>query len=257
MHYFDTHCHLQDERILGRIDAIMERARTAGVTHMLCCGTRESDWDAVADLAKTYDEIVPAFGLHPWFVRDRSAQWIERLESVLKAHPGAALGEIGLDHALDRRNDAEQAELFTTQLKLARRLHRPVSMHCRRAWGEMARILTQQCGLPDGGAIHSFSGSSDMIPQLEKLNVSLSFSGSITHDRNKKGVLAATIVSDNRLLIETDSPDIPPAGVGEGSNEPAIVVRVAQRLAEIRGSTVEKIADQTSANAMRIFSPGY
>jgi TatD DNase family protein len=253
MHYFDSHCHLQDDRLKDRINEVVGRAREVGVLHMLCCGTQESDWDAVADLAKTYPEIVPAFGLHPWFVGTRSASWIERLETLLNAYPGAALGEIGLDHALDQRNDAEQAEVFVAQLELARTLRRPVSMHCRRAWGEMVRILTQQCGLPDGGAIHSFSGSPDLIAQCERLHVSLSFSGSITHDRNKRGALAAAAVSPDRLLIETDSPDIPPAGVGEGSNEPAMVVRVAQRLAEIRGSTAEKIAEQTCSNAMRLF----
>ena len=253
MPFFDSHCHLHDERLKDRINEVVGRAREAGVAHMLCCGTQKSDWDAVIDLARRYHEIVPAFGLHPWFVGTRSAAWIERLETLLKAHPGAAIGEIGLDHALDQRNDAEQTDVFIAQLKLARRLHRPVSMHCRRAWGEIARILTQQCGLPNGGAIHSFSGSSDLIPQLEKLNVSVSFSGSVTHDRNRRGVLAAAAVSSDRLLIETDSPDIPPSGIGEGQNEPALLPRVAQRLAEIRGSTVEKIAEQTSSNGMRLF----
>jgi TatD DNase family protein len=256
MPFFDSHCHLQDKRLKDRINEVVGRAREAGVAHMLCCGTQESDWDAVIDLARRYHEIVPAFGLHPWFVGTRSAAWKERLETILKAHPDAPIGEIGLDHALDQRNDAEQAEVFVAQLKLARTLHRPVSMHCRRAWGEMVRILSQQYGFPDGGAIHSFSGSSDLIPQLEKLNVSVSFSGSITHDRNKKGTLAAAAVSPDRLLIETDSPDIPPSGIGEGQNEPALLPRVAQRLAEIRGSTAEKIAEQTYANAVRIFMPG-
>jgi len=255
MLYFDSHCHLQDDRFKGRITEVIVRAREAGVAHMLCCGTQESDWDAVADLAKTYHEIIPAFGLHPWFTGNRSATWIDRLQRLLETHPDATLGEIGLDHALDQRNDAEQAEVFIAQLKLARALHRPVSMHCRRAWGEIMRILEQQCGLPDGGAIHSFSGPLDLIAQCERLNVSLSFSGSITHDRNKKGAIAAAAVSPCHLLIETDSPDIPPSGVGQGQNEPALLPRVAQRLAEIRELLPEKMAEQTCTNAVRIFGP--
>ena len=257
MVYFDSHCHLQDDRLKDRISEVMVRARQAGVARMLCCGTQESDWDAVADLAKTYHEIIPAFGLHPWFVGSRSAAWIERLETFLKAHPGAALGEIGLDHALDHRNDAEQTEVFVAQLKLARILNRPVSMHCRRAWGDMVRILTQQCGLPNGGVIHSCSGPPDLIAKCERLNVSFSFSGSITHDRNKKGAIAAAAVSSDRLLIETDSPDIPPSGVEQGQNEPALLPRVAQRLAEIRGVAVDKIAEETCTNAVRIFGQRY
>jgi TatD DNase family protein len=255
MPYFDSHCHLQDERFKDRIGDVVNRARQAGVTYMLCCGTQESDWDAVADLAKRYLEIIPAFGLHPWFVGSRSANWLERLETLLKAHPEAALGEIGLDHAQDLRNDAEQTEVFVAQLKLARILNRPVSMHCRRAWGDMVRILTQQCGLPNGGVIHSCSGPPDLIAQCERLSVSFSFSGSITHDRNKKGAIAAAAVSFDRLLIETDSPDIPPSGVDQGQNEPALLPRVARRVAEIRGVAEEKIAELTFSNAMRIFGP--
>ncbi|MBN1129513.1 MAG: TatD family hydrolase [Chitinispirillaceae bacterium] len=251
---FDSHCHLQDDRLTGRLEEIITRARAAGLTFMLCCGTQESDWDAVASLAGKYPEIIPAFGLHPWFVVNRSEKWLERLEFNLKEHPKAVLGEIGLDHALDQRNDEQQRCVFISQLKLARSLHRPVSIHCRKAWSDLMRILDQQCGLPHGGAIHSYSGPTDLIGRLERLNVHLSFSGSITYDRNRRGCSAAAAVSDNRLLIETDSPDIPPLGIGRGENEPAHIGRVAQRLATIRGTTMERIAGYTFSNGTRLFT---
>ena len=249
----DTHAHLEG---IEDPSVAMAAAREAGVRAILAVGSGYSSNMKTLELSQQYAGCVfPAFGLHPWFTGNRSATWIDRLQRLLETHPDATLGEIGLDHALDQRNDAEQAEVFIAQLKLARALHRPVSMHCRRAWGEIMRILEQQCGLPDGGAIHSFSGPLDLIAQCERLNVSLSFSGSITHDRNKKGAIAAAAVSPCHLLIETDSPDIPPSGVGQGQNEPALLPRVAQRLAEIRELLPEKMAEQTCTNAVRIFGP--
>ena len=252
---FDSHCHLQNERCIGTIDVIMDRAGSAGVRHVLCCGTAEQDWESVRLLAMNHRGIIPAFGLHPWFVKERSLSWLEKLEKLLLAVPSATVGEIGLDHALDERIDDDQGVVFVAQLKLARRLSRPVSIHCRKAWGDLLDILTAQCGLPHGGAIHSFSGPADLIPRLVKLNASFSFSGSITFDRNRRGRASALAVPEERLLIETDAPDIPPRGIGDGANEPANCAMVAQTLAELRGCSIEEIGEVTSGNAIKLFVP--
>ena len=255
MRLFDAHCHLQDERTFAAAGEIIARAREAGVRHMLCCGTRESDWEAVRLLAGRYREIVPAFGLHPWFVNERSPGWLEKLETFLTALPHAAVGEIGLDHALDRRNDGDQATVLIEQLTLARSLRRPVSIHCRKAWGDMVRILNRQCGTPDGGAIHSYSGPPDLVRPLEELGLSLSFSGSLTYDRNRRGRLSAATAVEERLLVETDAPDISPVGIEQGKNEPAFVIEVVREIAEIRGKSVREIAEITCRNGERIFRP--
>jgi TatD DNase family protein len=228
MRLFDTHCHLQDTRIESRIAGIVDRAREAGVVRMLCCGTKEQDWDAVKRLSERFPEIVPAFGLHPWYIRERTGSWLERLEKLLREAPSAAVGEIGLDHAVENRDDKDQNAVFLAQLKLARKLERPVSLHCRKAWGTLIDILQKQCGTPDGGAVHSYSGPPDLVPRLQSMNVSLSFSGSVVHDRNRRGRLSLAAVSEEFLLVETDSPDIPLPGVEPGANEPAfcdIIVR--------------------------------
>jgi TatD DNase family protein len=253
MSLFDSHCHLQDERCIGRIAEILARAGAAGVTHMLCCGTAPSDWRAVATLAAKHPQVVPAFGLHPWFIAERPSDWLATLENFLRTFPQAAVGEIGLDHAAEKPNDTDQADVFIAQLTLARKLGRPVSIHCRKAWGDMLRILTEQCGLPHGGAIHSFSGSPDLIPRLTALNVSLSFSGSIIYERNRKGRACAAAVPEPFLLIETDSPDIPPPGVAPGENEPATTTLVATALSALRGCPVERIGEETTGNARRLF----
>jgi TatD DNase family protein len=253
MRLFDSHCHLQDKRILSSAGDIITRARDAGIEYLLCCGTSESDWEAVKSLSEHYDEVVPAFGLHPWYVSDRSDRWLEKLENNLSESPAAAVGEIGLDHGRDFKNHEEQSEVFIAQLKLARKLKRPVSLHCRRAWGSMMEILEKECGTPDGGAVHSYSGPPDLVSRLEALNVSISFSGSITQERNKRGRASLAVVSERFMLVETDSPDIPPRGVMPGSNEPAFCAAVVKKIAEHRGTTTDKIGEITFRNAARIF----
>ena len=253
MSLFDSHCHVQDERVFARVDEIIARARSAGVTRMLCCGTQESDWGAVSVLAGNYPEIIPAFGLHPWFIAGRSGEWLARLEALLAAFPSAAVAEVGFDHALEEKNHEEQAGVFLAQLKLARKYRRPLSIHCRKAWGDLLQILKQQCGLPDGGVIHSYSGAPELIAELEGLGASFSFSGSVTYDRNLRGRASAVAVSEHRLLIETDAPDIAPLGVGQGANEPANLVMIARTIAELRGKTQEEIGEITYGNAARIF----
>jgi TatD DNase family protein len=117
----------------------------------------------------------------------------------------------------------------------------------------MMEILERQCGTPDGGSMHSYSGPPDLVPQLEALNVSISFSGSITHERNRRGRAALAVVSERFLLVETDSPDIPPAGVMPDSNEPAYCAAIVRRMADLRGTTAETMGEITFRNAARIF----
>jgi TatD DNase family protein len=111
MSLFDTHCHLQNTALLNDIDGVLSRAAKAGVTRMLCCATCENDWQAVIDLAGSQGCIVPALGIHPWYMSGRSPDWLDKLEETAKKS-GAAIGEIGIDHDRDQRNDEEQHAVF-------------------------------------------------------------------------------------------------------------------------------------------------
>jgi TatD DNase family protein len=259
----DAHCHLQDERLASFLPEAMERAQRAGVTTMICCGSSEQDWEAVLALAARFPKIVaPALGLHPWYLRERSSEWLSRLESLLRAHPEAGVGECGLDHALEPRNDAEQEEIFVAQLDLARRLNRPVWVHARRAWGRLPELLEEHGPSSAGWVIHSYSGPPEIMESLSRLNVYFSFSGTLTRSNNRRGRAAAAAAPEDRLLIETDAPDLPPV-IREASdgaahvpavNEPAYLVHVAAALAEIRGWNLEKTAEVTAANARRVLN---
>ena len=258
MNLFDAHCHLQDERLAPNLDGAVQRATQAGVRRFLCCGSSEHDWPLVATLARKYHGVIPAFGLHPWYVRDRSTEWLAHLTHALSDAP-SVVGEIGLDHAIEPRNDEEQESVFAAQLHLARELNRPASIHCRRAWEQLLAVLKKSGALPRGFMIHSYSGAPEFVKPLADLGAFFSFSGSITRSGNKRGHRAAREVPADRLLIETDAPDLPPV-IHEGDhisepsvNEPANLRYVVSALAGVRGCSIDQIAELTWNNACRLF----
>ena len=259
---FDTHCHLQDERLRPALDAVLQRAAGAGVTAVLCCGSAETDWAAVRDLAQRYPAILPAYGLHPWYVMERTPAWLDTLRTLLET-PAAAVGEIGLDHALDPSTFEAQEEVFLAQIRLAAARHLPVSLHCRRTWGRLMELLDRQGWPPDGIVLHSYSGGKDLVPALARRGAFFSFSGAITHDRNMRGREAVAVVPADRLLIETDAPDLPaalPNGTvalrdtdGRVLSEPAHLAQVTAAVAALRGTTPSETAELTQHNAIQIF----
>lgn len=252
----DAHCHLQDDRLAPDLDGVLARARAAGVTRMICCGSTESDWARVAELAGQHADVAPAFGLHPWHLHERSARWLQRLECLLTEHPRAGVGEIGLDHALPDRNDAEQEEVLLAQLQLARRLGRPAWIHGRRAWRRLPELLRGFGRHEPGLVLHSYSGPAELMEKLAELNAYFSFSGTITRSNNRRGREAAALAPADRLLIETDAPDLPPViRAPDGTahvptlSEPAHLIHVAAALSEVRGWTMEETAKITRGNA--------
>ena len=249
MRLFDTHCHLQDERLLPDIDAVIGRATAAGVNYMLCCGTSEDDWATVLDLARRNEQVIPAFGMHPWCTAKVRDGWDERLERLLREQPDAAVGEIGLDHALSQRNDDEQMEIFYRQLSLARQLKRPASIHCRKAWGSLMELLRREPGIARGCVIHSYSGPAELVDELQRHGLLLSFSGSVTYECNRRVREAVVKVNKEHLLVETDSPDIPPEG-HEGANEPYTIVQVAETVAQLREVSLEQLTEETFPTAL-------
>ena len=170
----------------------------------------------------------------------------------------SGIGEIGLDFTDPFADRSRQEAVFLSQLNLANQLGRPVSIHIRRAWDRFINILKKTAFLPHGGLIHSFSGSADMVPLFERYNLFISFSGSITNPGNKKVAKALGAVSFDRLLIETDSPDLLPKILAKGPDEintPDNLMVVAQAAADILNRPVQDLVDQTFENGMRLFEP--
>ncbi len=252
---FDVHCHLQDRRLEnGILEGMLERAEIAGLKNMLSCGVHEGDWQRLDEISKKFSGILPAYGIHPWFIQNRSGLWLDYLEKRI-SESTAAVGEIGIDKMVKTPAIEEQVEVFVLQLRLAATYSRPVSVHCRKAWGLLADLLEKEGGFSHGGAIHSYSGSADMVPVFEKLGASISFSGSVCNPANKKTSKAATAVSDGRLLIETDAPDILPYDAPAGLNEPGHLSYVVKALSDLRGQPINTICDLTFQNAIRLYQP--
>lgn len=262
MPLYDAHCHLQDERLAPHLDAAMERAHEAGVAGFMCCGSNEADWPLLPDLARRFPGVQLSFGLHPWYIGNRSNSWLTTLETCLAANP-SGVGEIGLDHALDKSTFADQETVFLAQIHLANRLGRPVSIHCRRAWGRLMELLDDKGWPAAGFVIHSYSGSADLIRPLARRGAFFSFSGAITFDQNRRGREAVTLVPLDRLLIETDAPDLPPAlppgefslhdTTGKAINEPALLANVLEAVAKLRSVSGQALEAATAFNATALW----
>ena len=261
----DVHNHLQDLRLAPHLPAVLARARAAGLALLHVDATSEADWPAVRALADAHPGLVLcSFGIHPWFIRNRSARWLHNLRELLASRP-AGIGEIGLDARMDDDLDADRAAVFRAQLDLSYELALPASLHCRDAWDPMLNILLALPPHPAGLLIHAYSGPADALPALAAKNVHISFGGTLTRPKNARARENAARVPEGRFLLESDAPDLPPTlpdgtpphlvgDDGKILSEPAYVPYVGQHLAQLRGVSPGVLAAQTTATAQRLFA---
>jgi TatD DNase family protein len=227
----DAHNHLQDPRFDDIRKELIATMIKCGINQCVVNGTSPSDWPKVAELAAQYpDLVIPSFGLHPW--QKPSVGWQEQLLTYLDTIPQACIGECGLDRWIKGYDIDLQTEVFITQLALAAKRNLPLSIHCLKAWGALLEILESQPLPKRGFLLHSYSGSSELVPRLEKLGAYFSFSGYFLR-QDKQNVRDAFLrVSPDRLLIETDAPDMLPPGemiehpLDQKLNHPANLKRI-------------------------------
>jgi TatD DNase family protein len=257
LQYVDAHCHLHDHRIISDIPGIVQRAEAAGVTCMVTCATMEENFEATAMLARRYPAVVPCYGIHPWFLDSLTSRWKQVLGDRVAAEP-CGIGETGLDF-MDKQADRErQLAVFAFHLALARDLARPVNIHIRKAWDPFVRMLKKTGPLKTPGLVHSFSGSAELVKVLARYNLYISFSGSVTRPGAKKVVKALNAVSMDRILLETDTPDIYPSVPdpdSHGLNEPKNIPFIARIAAARAGVPFPEFARRAHANALTVFSP--
>ena len=261
----DAHNHLQDPRLAPHLPQVLARARAAGVALLHVDATCEADWPAVCALADANPGLVIcSFGIHPWFIQGRCANWLQNLREILASRP-SGIGEIGLDARMGDNLDADRESVFRAQLDLSYELALPASLHCRDAWDPMLKILFALPPHPAGLLIHAYSGPADALAALAEKNVFISFGGTLTRPNAKKALQNAKNVQNDRFLLESDAPDLPPTLPGgffahltgdDGKilSEPAYIPNIGQILAEIRDTTPGDIAAQTTATARRLFA---
>lgn len=258
--FIDVHTHLHDSRIIDHVPDIVVQAQEAGMEKIVTCATMQENFKATAHLAEQFSSVLPCFGIHPWFLDALSLDWADHLGQWLEKIP-AGVGETGLDF-MDRGAHRDlQLEVFKTHLALACDLNRPINIHIRKAWDPILKILKHHGPLTAGGVIHSYSGSADLVPVLEKFNLYISFSGSVTRPNAKKVVQALGAVSLDRIVFETDTPDIVPqfildAHPGERPlNQPANVPEIIRVAAEHSGMAFETLAQHGYENSLALFGP--
>ncbi len=209
MYFVDSHCHLHDSRIISDIQPLIDKAIENNVQKMVTCATMEENFKITAQLSKEYPSVVPCFGIHPWFIETVSDQWKTNLEKCLVSHL-SGVGETGIDFTDKTADRDKQIQVFEYHLSLARDLGRPINIHIRKAWDTFIHIIKRFGKFKVPGLIHSYSGSADMIPLFERFGLYISFSGSVTNPSSKKVKKALSAVSEDRFVLETDSPDIYP-----------------------------------------------
>lgn len=232
----DAHVHLQayPEDVLPKA---LVRARNVGVTRFGCCGTNVTDWNRVAQIAKDNPGVEASYGLHPWYVvKPGSPDWLEILDGILAANPTAGIGEIGLDATRAQRD--LQMTVFVKQLELAGRYGRRISLHCVKAHSEMVTVLRKHHKQLFEILLHSPSLSAEDWKHYKRLNISVSIGPQVLNPRAEKIRALARLVPEDKLLYETDSPDMAIAGcaVAElgGLNSPENIPRIMAEVQRIR-----------------------
>lgn len=207
---FDAHNHLQDERLDPWRAEIVAGMAESGIGEMIVNGSCEEDWPQVAELAKKHAWVRPAFGLHPWYVKERGSEWLEKLREHLVAHPQAVVGETGLDRWIENPDVEAQVACFRAQVALAVELDRPITIHCLRAFGLLEEVL-RSVKLPRRGfLLHSYGGPAEMVPGFVRLGGYFSVSPYFAHPRKAAQLATFAKIPLERLLTETDAPDMWP-----------------------------------------------
>ncbi|MGE3497461.1 MAG: TatD family hydrolase [Candidatus Binatia bacterium] len=250
----DSHCHLDIDFAADR-PVVLERARRAGVAAMVTIGASgpfEANREALA-LADAWPQVFATVGIHPHEAATASEAALDEI-IALATHPKVvAIGETGLDYHYDHSPRARQREAFARFIAVARTLKRPIVVHLREADDDAVEILRAERASEVGGVIHCFSGDADSARRLLDLGFHLSFSGIVTFKNADGPRAAARLAPLDRILIETDAPFLAPVPYRGRRNEPALVVRTALEIAEVRGEPVERLADATRENTERLF----
>lgn len=260
--FIDTHAHLDDPRFDPDRADVVKRAREAGLKTIISVGCWKSDtgFDPVAALLKEYDFLETALGVHPHDAKDFASRdpfkAIARLATELTAKGRSrvvAIGETGLDYHYDNSPREVQKEVFAKHIRFARDLGLPLIIHTREAEDDTLDIMKAEGAHEVGGVFHCFSGSLRLAEEALKMGFYLSFTGVITYPNAQALREVVKAVPVENMLVETDCPYLPPAPERGKRNEPSFIVRTAEKIAEIKGLSLNDVARITTSNAEELF----
>jgi TatD DNase family protein len=248
----DTHAHLHLEQFDGDRDTVLHRAREAGVVKIITIGTDVASSRQAIALAEKYERVFAAVGIHPTDCGNATDTDFEEIRKMAQHPRAVAIGEIGLDFYWKDVAPETQRRAFVRQLALARELRKPVIIHNREAGEAILQTLRKENIRELRGVFHCFSEDVDFARRVLELGSCISFTGNLTYKKSTLPEVAAQLPL-NRIMIETDAPFMAPVPHRGKRNEPAYVVHVAEKLAEIKKLPVAEIAKITTENAHRLF----
>lgn len=247
----DTHIHLDAPDFDGDREQVLADARAVGVQRFVVPGVTRTNFASVRELAETHADVRFALGIHPLYVDRADEGDLGALEEALEQGGVIAVGEIGLDHFVEDRDEARQSLFYEAQLRLARRFALPVILHVRRAVDPVLKQLRRI--EVRGGIAHAFNGSRQQADAFIAMGFKLGFGGAMTYDGSRRIRALATELPLDSIVLETDAPDIPPSWAAGGRTQPSDLWRFAETLAGLRGMPVEEVISATGRNALAVF----
>lgn len=249
----DTHCHIHDKRFDGDRDAVVERARAAGLTAMLTVGEDIADSRRAVEAGRRY-QIAAAVGIHPHEAKNAPADLASALRVLLEEPGVVAIGEMGLDYYYDHSPRADQARVLREQLRLARETEFPVVFHHRDAFGDFTAILREEWGAGMRGVVHCFTGTAEEARVfVDEFGLYLGIGGVLTFPNAADLRETVCAVGPGRLVLETDCPYLAPVPMRGKRNEPAFVTHTAAKLSEVLGTPLGRLVAATDENARILF----
>lgn len=263
MRYYDSHNHLQDPRLKPVLDEVLNNAGSLGIVRMVVNGVSENDWDEVVALSKKYPIVIPSIGLHPWYVKKASKNWLDKFNRLVQTE-NVYIGEIGLDGLIKGIDFSLQQDVFIAQLTIASEMNLPVSLHCVKAFDKMMDILRATPVPERGFIIHSYGGSADLINPLTKLGAYFSLPGYFANERKVIQRETFKKVPLERLLIETDAPDqllpdllntypLSDKMSNKPLNHPFNLLNVYRFASELLQIPIDKLCEIVEQNFQRVF----
>ncbi len=252
MRMIDAHCHFDFPRFNGRREQELDRARALGVLGIVIPGVRRPDWPRVREVVGAQRGLWYCLGIHPWYVQEHTEQDLQALEEELSSKPArcVGLGECGLDRLHGSLDD--QQSWFERQVAIAARLDLPLVIHSVKTHDEVHAML-RRANWSGRALIHGFSGSYQQAARLVDLGCYIGIGGVITHDRARKTRDTVARLPLDCLVLETDAPDMAPAGVQSGQNSPVYLPRILEILATLRGMGASDIAPDLLANVCSLY----
>lgn len=251
----ETHCHLNDERLLCDADRIVNNFASDNIECAICVGYDIPSSKCGVALADKYEKVYCAIGVHPHDATTLDDDAMQTLKELAKCDKVVAIGEIGLDYFYDLSPRELQKEAFKKQIILAHELGLPLILHVRDAYEDTRQILVEMKDyLTNGVLLHCYSGSSEMVKVFDKFDCYYAFGGAITFKNAKHNIEALGVVPKDRLLLETDCPYMTPVPYRGKTNEPKYISLVANKVAQVLEMPVEEVEQITTNNAKRLFT---